>query len=118
MPICLAVDMQGTENLARVAADVGVKRIRSPSATSAPAGHRASRSSRPKGIAEEHIRRSGVPHTIFRTSVVFGPEDHFTTNLARLLQMAPAVLPAAGQHAGGPAALVGGGPGHRAAVVA
>ena len=31
-----------------------------------------------KGIAEEHIRRSGVPYTILRSSIVYGPEDHFT----------------------------------------
>ena len=88
----LAVDMQGTENLARVAADVGIKRF----VTLSHIG--ASRSSgfpvfKAKGIAEEHIRRSGVPYTIFRTSVVYGPEDHFTTNLARLLQTAPVFFP-------------------------
>ena len=87
-----AVDMQGTENLARVAAEAGVKRL----VTVSHIG--ASRSSgfpvfKAKGIAEEHIRRSGVPHTIFRTSVVFGPEDHFTTNLARLIRMSPGFFP-------------------------
>ena len=91
----LAVDMQGTENLARVAADVGIKRF----VTVSHIG--ASRSSgfpvfKAKGIAEEHIRRSGVPHTIFRTSVVYGPEDHFTTNLSRLIQMAPGFFPLPG----------------------
>ena len=91
----LAVDMQGTENLARVAADGGVKRF----ITLSHIG--ASRSSgfpvfKAKGIAEEHIRRSGVPYTIFRTSLVFGPEDHFTTNLARLLQTSPFFFPLPG----------------------
>ncbi len=91
----LAVDMQGTENLARVAADVGIKRFIAVSHIG------ASRSSgfpvfKAKGIAEEHIRRSGVPYTIFRTSVVYGPEDHFTTNLARLLQMSPVFFPLPG----------------------
>jgi NADH dehydrogenase len=91
----LAVDMHGTENLARVAADVGVKRFITVSHIG------ASRSSgypvfKAKGIAEEHIRRSGVPHTIFRTSLVFGPEDHFTTNLARLLQFSPFFFPLPG----------------------
>ena len=89
------VDMQGTENLARVAADAGVKRFLYVSHIG------ASRSSgfpvfKAKGIAEEHIRRSGVPHTIFRTSVVYGPEDHFTTNLARLLQVSPVFFPLPG----------------------
>jgi len=91
----LAVDMKGTENLARVAADVGVKRFITVSHIG------ASRSSgypvfKAKGIAEEHIRRSGVPYTIFRTSLVFGPEDHFTTNLTRLLQSSPFFFPLPG----------------------
>ncbi len=91
----LTVDMQGTENLARVAADAGIKRF----ITLSHIG--ASRASgfpvfKAKGIAEEHIRRSGVPHTIFRTSVVYGPEDHFTTNLARLLAMSPGFFPLPG----------------------
>ena len=91
----LAVDMQGTENLARVAADVGIKRFIYVSHIG------ASRSSgypvfKAKGIAEEHIRRSGVPYTLFRTSLVFGPEDHFTTSLARLLQLSPFFFPLPG----------------------
>lgn len=91
----LTVDMQGTENLARVAAEARIKRL----VTVSHIG--ATRTSgfpvfKAKGIAEEHIRRSGVPHTIFRTSVVFGPEDHFTTNLARLLSMSPGFFPLPG----------------------
>lgn len=91
----LAVDIKGTENLARVAAEAGVKRMIYLSHIG------ASRSSgypvfKAKGIAEEHIRRSGVPHTILRTSIVFGPEDHFTTSLARLLQMTPFFFPLPG----------------------
>jgi NADH dehydrogenase len=91
----LAVDIQGTENLARVASDADVKRIITVSHIG------ASRSSgypvfKAKGIAEEHIRRSGVAHTIFRSSLVFGPEDHFTTSLARLLQSSPFFFPIPG----------------------
>lgn len=88
----LGVDMQGTENLARVAAEVGVKRLIYVSHIG------ANRSSgfpvfKAKGIAEEHIRRAGVSHTIFRASLVFGPNDHFTTNLSRLLQTSPFFFP-------------------------
>lgn len=91
----LTVDMQGTANLAAVAAEAGVKRMLMVSHLG------ASRSSgypvfRAKGIAEEHIRRSGIPHTIFRTSVVFGPDDHFTTSLAQLLQTFPFFFPLPG----------------------
>ncbi|HEY5982014.1 MAG TPA: NAD(P)H-binding protein [Anaerolineales bacterium] len=91
----LAVDMRGTENLVRVAAEANVKRIITVSHLG------ASRSSgypvfKAKGIAEEHIRRSGVPHTIFRSAVVFGPEDHFTTGLEGLLRASPFVFPLPG----------------------
>lgn len=88
----LTVDMQGTENLARVAADSGIRRFVYVSHIG------ATRSSgfpvfKAKGIAEEHIKRAGVPYSIFRTSIVYGPEDHFTTNLSRLLQMSPGFFP-------------------------
>ncbi len=47
---------------------------------------------RAKAIAEGHIRRSQVPYTILRCGPVFGPGDHFTTGLARLLKMLPLVV--------------------------
>jgi len=91
----LAVDTRGTANLARAAVDAGVQHMVFLSHIG------ASRSSaypvfKAKGIAEEHIRRSGVPHTIFRSSIVFGPEDHFTTSLAYILRAAPGVFPMPG----------------------
>jgi NADH dehydrogenase len=46
-----------------------------------------------KGIAEEFIRKSGVPYTILRGSLLFGPGDEFTTGLAMLLAAAPGFLP-------------------------
>ncbi len=91
----LGVDIKGTENLARVAADAGVKRMIYVShiGASRSSGYPAFKA---KGIAEEHIRRSGVPHTILRTSIVFGPEDHFTASLSRLLQITPFFFPLPG----------------------
>jgi uncharacterized protein YbjT (DUF2867 family) len=91
----LAVDMQGTEHLAHVAAEARVRRIITVShlGASRASGYPVFKA---KGIAEEHIRRSGVPHTIFRSSVVFGPQDHFTTNLASLLRASPFVFPLPG----------------------
>lgn len=84
----LETDGRGTYNLARAAAEVRVRRIFYVSHLG------ADRSSyyplfKVKGIAEEHIRRSGVPHTILRTSLLYGAEDHFTTVLARLLAVSP-----------------------------
>ena len=91
----LAVDMRGTEAIARVAAEAGVKRIITLShlGASRASGYPVFKA---KGVAEEHIRRSGVPYTIFRSAVVFGPEDHFTTGLANLLRIAPVFFPLPG----------------------
>lgn len=91
----LAVDVRGTENLVRVAADTSVKRIITVShlGASRASGYPVFKA---KGIAEEHIRRSGVPHTIFRSSIVFGPEDHVTTGLANLLAASPFFFPLPG----------------------
>jgi NADH dehydrogenase len=87
-----AVDIDGTRNLAEAAADAQIRRIFYLSHLGADraAGfpvHKA------KGIAEEHIRKSGVPYTILRGSILFGPGDSFTTGLALLLAAAPGILP-------------------------
>lgn len=91
----LATDIQGTRNLAQAAKAAGVTRfiylshIGADRASAYPV-HKA------KGIAEEYIRKSGVPHTIVRSSIVYGPEDHFTTNLASLVRRAPIFFPIPG----------------------
>jgi NADH dehydrogenase len=92
----VSVDIQGTENLARVAAESGVRRLVYVSHIGAgrSSGYPAFKA---KGIAEEHIRRSGVPHTIVRSSLVYGPEDHFTTGMARLLRNSPFIFPLPGE---------------------
>lgn len=90
-----ATDIEGTRNLAMAAADAGVRRFVYVSHLGA---NRASAfpAFKAKGIAEEHIRRSGVPFTIVRSGVVYGPEDHFTTVLANLLRSAPGIFPLPG----------------------
>ena len=91
----LTTDIEGTRTLAQVAASADIKRlvflshIGADRASAFPV-HKS------KGIAEEHIRKSGVPFTILRSSIVFGPEDGFTTNLARILKLAPGFLPIPG----------------------
>jgi len=88
-------DIEGTRTLAQVAASAEIERfiylshVGSDRASAFPV-HKA------KGIAEEHIRKSGVPHTIIRSTVIFGPEDHFTTNLSRLIRVSPGILPIPG----------------------
>jgi NADH dehydrogenase len=46
-----------------------------------------------KGIAEDHIRSGKVPYTILRASLVYGPEDHFTNNIAKLIHSSIGVFP-------------------------
>jgi NADH dehydrogenase len=86
------VDVQGTKNLADAAADAGIRRFFYVSHLGADRAS-AFPVMKAKGIAEEHIRQSGVPYTILRASLIFGPEDNFTTNLARLIRVTPFVLP-------------------------
>lgn len=49
-----------------------------------------------KAIAEEYIRRSGIDYTIFRSAVLFGPGDGFTTRFAGLARYLPFFFPLPG----------------------
>ncbi|MGE5376964.1 MAG: SDR family oxidoreductase [Bacteroidota bacterium] len=91
----LATDIEGTRTLAQAAKDAGIKRLIFLSHIGAD---RASAFSiqKAKGIAEEHIRQSGVPHTIIRSSVLFGPEDHFTNILVSFMRRVPFIFPIPG----------------------
>lgn len=86
------VDMQGTRNLADAAVAARIRRIVYLSHLDADraSGYPLLKA---KGIAEEHIRRTKIPHTILRSSVVFGPGDGFTTGLGLLLTASPGFLP-------------------------
>ncbi|MFH2103697.1 MAG: NAD(P)H-binding protein [Chloroflexota bacterium] len=86
-----AVDIDGTANLTAAAADAGVERFYYISHLGAD---RASAFPvlKAKGIAEDYIRKSGIPYTIMRGSILFGPDDNFTTGLAMLLAGSPGLL--------------------------
>ena len=47
---------------------------------------------RAKGRAERALRESGLPYTILRPSLVYGPEDRVVNGLARALRMTPVML--------------------------
>jgi NADH dehydrogenase len=85
-------DIDGTRNLVEAASDAGVDRIIYLSHLGA-ASSSAYPAFKAKGMAEEHIRKGRTPYTIFRSSLVYGPEDHFTNNLSRLIRSAPGVFP-------------------------
>lgn len=88
-------DIEGTRTLAQAAGDAGIQRLIFLSHIGADRAS-AFPIQKSKGIAEEHIRRSGVPYTILRSSVLFGPEDRFTNNLARLMRVVPLIFPIPG----------------------
>jgi len=81
-------DIQGTQTVIRAAVDAGVRRffyvshLGSDRASAFPL-------LKAKAIAEEYIRRSGLDYTILRSALAFGPNDHFTSGLARLLNGLP-----------------------------
>jgi len=84
----LGVEIEGIQTLLRVAKESDVSRIIYLSHIGAD---RASAYTviQVKGIVEEYIRKSQVDHTIIRTGLVYGENDHFTTALARLMAVYP-----------------------------
>jgi len=84
-----AVQTEGAETVAKAAAAAGARMIH-VSALGADANS-TSQYARSKA-AGEHAVLSAVPSaTIFRPSVVFGPEDDFTNRFAALARMSPAL---------------------------
>lgn len=77
--------------------ETGVRRLLHMSALAA-ASDAPSSYLRSKGAAEGIVRDSGLDWTIFRPSVIFGPEDSFLNLFAGLLRIFP-VLPLAGHKA-------------------
>ena len=87
----VSTDVEGTRLLAATAAEAGVKRLVYVSHLGADraSGYPVLKA---KGIAEEFIRQSGVPHLILRSAPVFGPDDRFTNVIALLIRLAPGAL--------------------------
>ena len=85
------VDAGGTRSLVEAARAAGVGRLVYLSHLGAD---RASAYPvlKAKGIAEEFIRQSGLPHTIFRAAMLFGVEDIFANVLAALIKLGPGVF--------------------------
>ncbi len=82
------VDIEGTKAVVNAAREAGVKKLFYVSHLGAD---RASAYPilKAKAIAEEYIRKSSIPYTIFRTSVLFGKDDGFTTSIAQLIGTIP-----------------------------
>lgn len=84
----MGVDIEGTRAIANAATDAGVGRLVYLSHLGAD---RASAYPvfKTKAIAENLIMQSGIRFTIFRSAVLYGPGDQFTTDFARLLRLSP-----------------------------
>ena len=87
----LESDIQGTQAVVEAAVDAGVKRFFYLSHLGADRAS-AYPVMKTKAIAEEFVRRSGMTYTIFRTALVYGPQDGFTTQLTGLLHGVPFVF--------------------------
>lgn len=85
------VDVEGTEAVVRAAVQAGVSRFFYVSHLNVDR-QSAFPVFRAKALAESAIQASGIDFTIFRTAVVFGPGDQFTTSLDRLLRISPGIF--------------------------
>ncbi len=90
-----AINAQGTRNVVSAAKAAGIPRFIHLSALAvdsrSPYGYLRS-----KGQGEDAVRASGLDWTIFRPSVLVGPEDEFANALARWLVITPLVFPLVG----------------------
>ena len=87
----LQTDIQGTKAVVQAASEAGVERFVYLSHLGADRAS-AFPVMKTKAIAEEHIRQSGIPYTILRTSIIYGPEDSFTVGLAQMLSAVPGLF--------------------------
>ncbi|HLO76949.1 MAG TPA: complex I NDUFA9 subunit family protein [Magnetospirillum sp.] len=86
-----AVQRQGAANVAQAAREAGVTRLVHMSALGADKNS-ASAYARSKAQGEEAVQAAFPGATIFRPSVVFGPDDDFFNRFAKLARVSP-VLP-------------------------
>jgi NADH dehydrogenase len=86
-----AIHVEGAERVARLAKAAGADRLVHISALGADSTS-ASQYARTKAEGEREVREAFPEATVFRPSVVFGPEDSFFNRFARVSQLSP-VLP-------------------------
>ena len=88
------VHVDGTRNVLAAAQGAGVRRYVHMSALGTRR-NAVSRYHQTKWEAEEAVRASGLPYTIFRPSIIFGPGDEFINVFARMIRRLP-IIPVAG----------------------
>jgi len=92
------VDLDGTRKLLEAAKEAGVSRFIYLSHVGADKNS-AYEVHRVKGHVEDLIRRSDIPHTIFRSTLLYGEEDSFVNGIAMALATLPSIflMPATGR---------------------
>lgn len=85
-----AVNRQGSRNVAMVAGEVGVGHFLQVSAIGADP-ESAYPYLRSKGQGEAAVEASGIPYSVIRPSILFGPGDEFITTLAAMVKAFPVV---------------------------
>lgn len=88
------VQHEGAANVARAAADAGVKALVHVSAIGADANS-PSAYGRSKAAGEEAVKAAFPTATIIRPSIIFGPEDQFLNRFAEIARIAP-IIPVIG----------------------
>jgi len=85
------VDIQGTETLVRMAHQAKVGRLIYLSHLGADQAS-AYPLLKAKGMAENMIKSSGIPYTIFQSAMAYGEHDTFTNGLAFLIKISPYIV--------------------------
>ncbi len=85
------VDISGTRSITLAAKEAGIDRFVYLSHLGADKAS-AFPVLKAKAIAENLVTHSGIPSTIFRTAVVYGPNDHFTTVFAKMVEISPHIF--------------------------
>jgi NADH dehydrogenase len=86
-----------TETMVRAAKQAGVRRFVHMSALGTRA-NAVARYHQTKWAAEEIVRASGLDWTIFRPSIIYGPDDGFVNLFARVARFSPVVPLVGGGH--------------------
>ena len=89
-----SVHVEGTRNVIAAAKKAGMRQFFHQSALGTREDAR-SEYHRTKWEAEQLVRASGLPYTILRPSLIYGPGDQFTLRLADAIRLSP-VLPVIG----------------------
>jgi uncharacterized protein YbjT (DUF2867 family) len=89
-----SIHVEGTRNVLDAAKQAGAKHVFYQSALGTREGAK-SEYHRTKWEAEKLVKASGMPYTILRPSLIYGPGDLFTIRLAEMIRLSP-VLPIIG----------------------